>query len=78
MRRRKFIGLVCGALAWPAAARAQVNCVRRIGVPMAPTADDQEALARALIRQGRYCNWLPISSRLIERHPSGEGFRDSQ
>jgi putative ABC transport system substrate-binding protein len=46
MRRRKFIGLAIGAAAWPVAARAQVNRVRRIGVLMALAADDPEALAR--------------------------------
>jgi putative ABC transport system substrate-binding protein len=48
MRRREFITFLAGAAAmWPLAARAQQSDrVRRIGVLMASTADDQEFQAR--------------------------------
>jgi putative ABC transport system substrate-binding protein len=46
MRRREFIAALGGAAAWPVAARAQAQRLRRIGVLQNQTADDAESQAR--------------------------------
>jgi putative tryptophan/tyrosine transport system substrate-binding protein len=61
MRRREFIAHLSGAAAvWPAAARAQDDRVRRIGVLMNLAEHDREAPARlAAFRQGlRPLGWI--------------------
>jgi len=53
MRRREFITLLGGAAAWPLAARAQSDRVRRIGVLMAYAESDPEGQAWvAAFREG--------------------------
>jgi putative tryptophan/tyrosine transport system substrate-binding protein len=52
MRRRKFIALLGGAVAWPVAARAQQERMRRIGVLMGLSESDAEGPPRvAAFRQ---------------------------
>jgi hypothetical protein len=46
VKRREFITLVGGAVAWPLVARAQGERVRRIGVLMGLAEDDPEMKAR--------------------------------
>jgi len=61
MRRRKFLGVVSGAVvAFPLAARAQQGeRMRRVGVLMASTADDPESQARiaAFVRALEQLGW---------------------
>jgi putative tryptophan/tyrosine transport system substrate-binding protein len=63
MRRRKFIALVGGAVAWPLAARAQMReRMLRIGVLMNLAADDPEAHRRmtALVQGLQQLGWTVL------------------
>jgi putative ABC transport system substrate-binding protein len=59
VKRREFIGLLGGAAAWPVAARAQADRVRRIGVLMNLAADDPEGRLRsaALLQALQELGW---------------------
>jgi putative tryptophan/tyrosine transport system substrate-binding protein len=60
MKRREFITLLGGAAAWPLAARAQPERVRRIGVLMHLSENDPEAQARirALLGGLQQLGWI--------------------
>jgi len=79
MKRREFITLIGGAAAaWPLAARAQGERVRRIGVLMSLAADDREGQARlAAFLQGlQELGWIDGSNvRVDTRWGDGDGDR---
>src|SRR6478672_5773963 len=58
MKRRKFITLLGGAVAWPVAARAQQGePLRRIGILMYVAADDTEARLATFTQVLRQLGW---------------------
>ena len=57
VKRRKSIALVCGAAAWPLAARGQGERMRRIGILSALEADDPEGQTR--MASPFRLQWLP-------------------
>jgi putative ABC transport system substrate-binding protein len=78
VRRREFITLRGGAAAWPVAAHAQTDRVRRIGMWQPLAADDPEAQLRASAVNGRLkeLGWTDGSNVRIEyRWTSGDTAR---
>jgi ABC-type uncharacterized transport system substrate-binding protein len=74
MRRREFISLLGGAVAWPLAARAQQERMRRIGVLNTFAADDPEGQARiaALLQALQPLGWT-VGRNLRVDHRWGAG-----
>ena len=76
MRRREFITLLSGAVAWPVAARAhQGEPMRRIGVLLPSTADDAEYKARmaAFLQELQQLGWSDARNVRIDiRYHSGD------
>jgi putative ABC transport system substrate-binding protein len=66
MKRRDFISLLGGAAAWPLAARAQSERVRRIGVLMPNDQDNPAAQARiaALLQELQQLGWTGRNVRI--------------
>ena len=61
MKRREFITLLCGAAAWPLAARAQQGeRMRRIGVlePIAAESPDGKARQGAFLQRLQQLGWI--------------------
>jgi putative ABC transport system substrate-binding protein len=65
IRRRTFIPLLGGAAAWPMAARAQPDAMRRIGVLMGPAENDPQAQSEiTAFRQGLQTGWTGSKGRI--------------
>src|SRR5215472_12674395 len=80
MRRREFISMLGGAVAWPLAARAQQpDRVRRIGVLMNTVSDDAEGQARlAAFHQGLQQSTRTVPVVFVNvADPVGAGFVES-
>ena len=78
MKRREFITLLGGAVAWPVAARAQGERMRRIGVLMAGAADDPEYSRRltAFVQELQRLGWTDGRNMRIEyRWAAGDAAR---
>src|SRR5262245_35956655 len=79
IRRREFVTLLGGAVAWPLAARAQqAERMRRVGVLLTSAADDPESLARvgAFLQGLQELGWTDGRNvRLEYRWGSGDGER---
>lgn len=75
MKRREFIALLGGAVAWPSAARAQQSRgVRRVGVLMPYAASDPQAQARseALVHGLQQLGWSDGSNiKIVYRWSTG-------
>ena len=69
MRRRSFITLLGGAAAWPLAARAQGERMRRVGVLTNLTRSDLEGRARdeALVQGLQHLGWTEAGNLRIDR-----------
>ena len=68
MRRREFITLIGGALAWPLAEHTQTKQMRRIGVLMGLVAGDPEAQSRVIAFENglRELGWIKGRNLSIE------------
>jgi putative ABC transport system substrate-binding protein len=76
IRRREFITLLGGAVAWPLAARAQAKQMRRIGVLMGGfVAGDPEAQSRVVAFENglRELGWVKGRNLSIEYRWAGDG-----
>src|SRR5262250_3268226 len=75
MRRREFITLIGGALAWPLAEHAQTKQMRRIGVLMGLVAGDPEAQSRVIAFENglRELGWIKGRNLSIEYRWAGDG-----
>lgn len=74
MRRRDFIKAIVGsAVAWPIAARAQVDRKRRIGVILAYAEDNPEAPPRiaAFVKGLQELGWIDGRNNQIDYRYSG-------
>ena len=81
MRRREFLGVVGGAVAWPITTHAQPERMRRIGVLMSTPADDQEGQARinAFAQALRMLGWIEGRNvRVDTRWAAGDANRGRQ
>src|ERR1041385_1060816 len=83
MRRREFLGILCGAAAtWPVAGAAQEpERLRRIGVLMNARADDADGQARinAFVQALRELGWTDQRNvRIDVRWGAGDAERYSQ
>src|SRR5262245_60866787 len=67
MRRRAFLTLLGGAaVAWPLAARAQQERMRRIGVLIGRSERDSEGLEWAAALEREELGWIPGQTALID------------
>ena len=77
MKRREFITLLGGAVAWPFAARAQQGePLRRIGILMYVAADDGASRLATFTQVLKQLGWKR-GTQLADRHPLGHGRRHS-
>jgi putative tryptophan/tyrosine transport system substrate-binding protein len=70
MKRRKLLGLVGGAVAWPFAARGQKIDVRRVGVLMSGNESDPEVKAQltAFLQRFAELGWSEGHNLRLEAH----------
>ena len=76
MQRRQFIALLGGTVAaWPLAARAQGERVRRVGMLLPATADDSEypILVKAFVQGLQQLGWTDGSNIRIDIRWAGGG-----
>jgi len=76
LRRRQFLTLLGSAAAWPRAARAQQERMRRIGVLMSTAADNSESKARlaAFLQRLQELGWVDGRNARIDVRWPGSDF----